>query len=117
MESAERLECTQIRFLNDVLRILFVMKQPSGEVVGRIHVRQHCFFKRRQFVLLSGILFLVLLRYDKLHNLGTRLEIFSVKTILGFRSEERRVGKECRARWGWERSKNKRELYNILVTM
>src|SRR5262249_10161370 len=53
------------------------------EVVGRIHVRQHCFFKTRQFVFPSGILFFLLLKYDKLHNLSARLQIFSVKSILG----------------------------------
>src|SRR5207253_1499434 len=53
-------------------------------IVGRIHVRQHRFLKRRQFVFPSGIWFLVLFKYGKLHNLGTRLEIFSVKSIVDF---------------------------------
>src|SRR5882724_963551 len=83
MESAERLKCTQIGLLNDILRILFIMEQPSRQVVRGVHVGQHQLFKRRQCVFLS-MLFLMLLKYDKLHNLGTRLEILSVKSIFGF---------------------------------
>ena len=39
VESAERFERTQISLLNDVLRILFVAKQPSRQIVRSIKMR------------------------------------------------------------------------------
>jgi hypothetical protein len=84
MESAEGLKCAQIGLLNDILRILFVTEQPSRQVVRGVHVGQHHFLKRRQFVFLSGALFLMLLKYGEFHNPGARLETFGVKSIFGF---------------------------------
>jgi hypothetical protein len=47
MEATERFERTQIRFLDDVLCILFIAQQPPGQIVRGIEMGQHRRFKRR----------------------------------------------------------------------
>ena len=56
MESTERFECPQIRLLNHILRIVFIAKEPPGQIVGCIKMRQQRFFKRGQLRFLSVIL-------------------------------------------------------------
>ena len=38
MEPTERFERTQIRFLDHILRILFISHQPSGQIVRGVEV-------------------------------------------------------------------------------
>src|SRR2546430_16689793 len=83
MESTERFECPQIRLLNDILRIVFIAKEPSSQIVGCIKMRQQRFFKRGQLRFLSVILF-ALLEYRELHNVPTRFEIFGLGNMLRF---------------------------------
>src|SRR5262245_65619848 len=45
-------------------------------------------------------------------NIGISQSTFSVKVLNLFRSEERRVGKECRSRWSQYHNKKERRLRN-----
>ena len=54
MESTERFERPQIRLLNHILRIVFIAKEPSGQIVGCVKMRQQRFFKRRQVLFLAS---------------------------------------------------------------
>src|SRR6266567_8858820 len=83
MESTERFERSQIRLLNHILRILFIAKEPSGQIVRGIEMGQDRLLKRCQFRFLSVILF-AFLEYRELHNVRTRFEIFSLGSMLRF---------------------------------
>src|SRR5205085_4920748 len=54
-------------FLNDILRVLLVAKQPSSEVVRGIQVRQHKLLESPQ-ILFGTTLFRLMAHYRKVYN-------------------------------------------------
>jgi hypothetical protein len=57
VEAAEEFEGTQIGFLHQIFRIMVIARQPTRQIVCRIHVRQDDFFEPCECILFGLIPF------------------------------------------------------------
>ena len=72
-ERAEVAQRTQRRFLDDVLRILVVVGEPAGEVVGRVQVRQGHGLEAKSFIVHGHAAFSLILAIPTRRPVYSRL--------------------------------------------